>query len=90
MELKTTLTKFFNKEQKEMIKIDVELVSLRSHIENSLMQSLQAALVMKLVQEIGPEVSKKIFLDKKFMDRVKENIEFLAAKKALQTRLDEV
>ena len=90
MELKTTLTKFFNKEQKEMIKIDAELVLLRSHIDYSLMQNLQAALVMKLVEEIGPEVSKKIFLDKKFMDRVKENIEFLAAKKALQTRLDEV
>ena len=90
MELKTTLTKFFNKEQKEMIKIDAELVLLRFHVDYSLIQSLQAALVMKLVEEIGPEVSKKIFLDKKFMDRVKENIEFLAAKKALQTRLDEV
>lgn len=90
MELKTTITKFFNKEQKEMIKIDAELVLLRSHIDYSLMQSLQSALVMKLVEEIAPEVSKKIFLDKKFMDRVKENIEFLAAKKALQTRLDEI
>lgn len=90
MELKTTITKFFNKEQKEMIKIDAELVLLRSHIDYSLTQSLQAALVMKFVEEIAPEVSKKIFLDKKFMDKVKENIEFLAAKKALQTRLDEI
>lgn len=87
MEIKTTITNFIRGTKEKPTTMDVQMTIIKFELDSKMLSAISSELTKVMAVKLLPEVSKKIFLDEEFMEKIKEDISFMVAKRSLDMRL---